>query len=149
MVPEGNQLSQSRHLWQGDKAQDSYQNGLSAERDQPQMGSWGNSPLASWGVKIFIEKTRKGGVHHFQGITEAGSRALRREPSSAHQRAAPRHADLRWHRLREALPCWTEDIVCPAAHPALETLPCKTMTTPLPTVLSPGPADGDSGTRVR
>ncbi|XP_053785314.1 UPF0488 protein C8orf33 homolog isoform X2 [Desmodus rotundus] len=90
------------------------------------MGSWGNSPLASWGVKIFIEKTRKGGVHHFQGITEAGSRALRREPSSAHQRAAPRHADLRWHRLREALPCWAEDFTCPAAHLALETLPCKT-----------------------
>ena len=35
----------------------------------------------------------------------------------------------------EALPCWIEDFVCPAAHLALEILLCKILTTPLPTCL--------------
>ena len=50
--------------------------------------------------------------------------------------------------LPEALPCWTENFVRLAADPAPEILPCKTLTAPLLTVLSPRPADWDSGTRV-
>ena len=121
----------------------------SGERDPPQIGSWGNSTLASRGAKIFIKKTQKGGVYHFEGITEADSRPLLRQPSCTHRSAAPCHADLPWHWLMGALPCWTEDFICLAAHLAPEILPCKMLTTPVPTVLSPGPADWDSGTRVR
>ena len=87
-------------------------------------------------------------MHYCQGVTEAGSRPLLRQPSSTHQRAAPRHTDLPWHQLMEAPPCWTEDFTCPAAHLAPEILPCKTLTIPLLPVLSPGPADWDSGTQV-
>ena len=62
------------------------------------------------------QETQKGGVHHFQGITEAGSRPLLRQPSSTHQRAALHHTDLPWHWPRDALPSvlhWTEDIRVP------------------------------------
>ena len=92
-------------------------------------------------MKTFIEKTKKGGVHHFQGVTEAGSRPLLRQQTSTLQSAAPCHTDLPWHQLSEALPCWTEDFVCPAAHLALEIPPCKMLTTPWPSMLSPRPAD--------
>ena len=62
----------------------------------PLTGSWANSPLGIRGIKVFIEKTQKAGVHHFQGITEAGSRPLLRQPSSTHTSAAPRHAGRPW-----------------------------------------------------
>ena len=121
---------------------------VSAERDPPQLDSWGNSTLGIGGAKTFIKKTQKGGVHHSPGVTEAGSRPQLRQPSATTQRAAPRHANLPWHRLPEALPCWTEDFSCPAAHLAPEILPCKTLMSPLPTMLTPGPADQDSGAQV-
>ena len=38
---------------------------MSAEQGHPQIGSWENSTLVSRGAKTFIEKTQKGGVHHF------------------------------------------------------------------------------------
>ena len=60
------------------------------------------------------------------------ARPLLRQPSFTHQSAAPRHAGLPWHRVPEALPCWMEDFTSPAAHLALEILPCKMLTTPLP-----------------
>ena len=104
--------------------------------------------LATRAAKTFFRKTQKGRVHHFPGTTEAGSRPLLSQPSPTPQRAAPRHADILWHWPPEALPCWMGGFACPAAHLAPETLPCRTLTTPLPTVPSPGPADRDSGTRV-
>lgn len=42
----------------------------------------------------------------------------------------------------------TEDVICAAADLALETLPRETLRAPLPTMLSPGRTDHDSGTRV-
>ena len=136
---------------------------MSAEQDHPQTGSWANSTLATRGVKqnsheppidkllgkfptchqgakTLIKKPRSCGVHNFQGITEAGSRPLLRQLSCLHQGAAPHHIDLPWHRPLEDLPCWTGDFTCPAALLTPEILPCKTLKTPLPTVLSPGPA---------
>ena len=114
---------------------------MSAQRDHPLIGSWANSALGIRGAKTFIEKTQKGGDHHFQGITEAGSRPLWRQPGSTHQSAAPCHTDDPWHQPLEALPCWTKDFVCLAAHLPLEIVPCKMLTAPLLTVLSPGLAD--------
>ena len=77
----------------------------------------------------------------FYGITEAGA---------PHSRVLI-HAILiylPWHGQPEALPCWTEDFTCPAAHLDQEILPCKMLTDPLPTVLSPRPVNWDSGTGV-
>ena len=108
---------------------------VSAEHDHTQIGSWGNSPHGIRGAKIFIKKIQKGGILHFQGITEAVSRPLLRLLSSTHQSAVPHHADLPWRRPPEVLPCWTEDFVCPAAHLVPELLPCKRLTAPLPPVL--------------
>ena len=62
-------------------------------------------PTCHQGLQDTYRKTQKGGVHHFQGITEAGSRSLLRQPSSTLQSAAPCHVDLPWHRPPEALPC--------------------------------------------
>ena len=106
---------QSRNVQQGDTPTISahvVRGAVSAERDPPQLDSWGNSTLASRGAKTFIKKTQEGGVHHFQGITEAGSRPLLRQPSSTHQSAAPHHADFPCHWPPEALPYWTEDLPC-------------------------------------
>ena len=142
---------------------------LSAKQDHPQRGSRGNSPLASRGAKQnchiaptgpwadstpgirvprHLSRDSEGWSTPLSTITEAGSRPLLRQPSPTPQSAAPRHSDLPCHHPPEALPCWTEDFVCPAAHLAPETLPCRTLATPLPTVLSPGPADRDSGARA-
>ena len=90
LVPEENCLSQSKRLWQGGRSahvaraemcgeearlryictrgQGSYVSGVG----HPQRRSWENSTLGMRGAKTFIEKTQKGGVHHFQGITETG-----------------------------------------------------------------------------
>ena len=46
-----------------------------------------------------------------------------------------------------ALLDWGLHLTC--CPPAPEILPCKMLTTPLPTVRSPGPTDWDSGTQVR
>ena len=149
MVQDKNCLSHVRHIWQGDTLQISarvVRTAMSAEQDHPQIGSWGNSTLASRGAKTLIKKTQEGGVHHFQGITEAGSRPLLRQPSSTYQSAAPHHADF--PAIGHPRRCPTGRRTCPAAHLALEVLPCKMLTTPLPTVLTPRPSDRDSGTRV-
>ena len=125
---------------------------MCAERDHPQIGfcGWSTySPICPQGCQDTHQETQKGGVHHSKGITEAGFRPLLRQLSPTHQDAAPHHADLPWHWPPESLPCWTEDFICPAAHLAPEILPCKTLITPLPTVLSPGPADRDSGPWVQ
>ena len=42
----------------------------------PPIGCWENSTLGIRGAKTFIEKTQKGGVLHFQGISKTGSRSL-------------------------------------------------------------------------
>ena len=102
--------------------------GVKQNRHVPPIGSWGDSTLATRAAKTFVRKTQKGRVHHFPGTTEAGSRPLLSQPSPTPQRAAPRHADLLWHRPPEALPCWTGGFACPAAHLAPETLPCRTLT---------------------
>ena len=141
LVQEGNYLSQSRHIWQGNTPRVSahvIRTATSAEQDHPWVGSSANFPLAIRSAKTFIKRTEGRSAPL---LVYAGSRTLLRQPSSTHQSVVPHHADLPWHRLPEALPCWTEDFVCPAAHLALETLPCKTLKTPLPTVLSSGPAD--------
>ena len=91
----------------------------------------GKFPTCQQGGHDTYQETQKGGAHHCQGITEAGSRPLLRQPSSTHQSAAPWHADLPWHQLMEAPPCWTEDFAYPSAHLAPETLPCKILRTPL------------------
>ena len=151
LVQEGNYLSHSRHIWQGDTPKISahmVRTTMSAEWDHPQIDSWAKSPFGIKGAKTLIEKTQKGGAHHSQVVTEAGSRPLLRPLSSMHQSAAPRHSHLPWHQPPGALPRWTKDFICPAAHLALEILPCKMLMTPLPTLLSPGPADWDSGTGV-
>ena len=80
-------------------------------------GSWGNSSLDIRGANTFIKKDSEGGVHHFQGITEAGSTPLLRQQSSTHQGAAPCHTDLLWHQLPEALPCWMEILHLPCFPP--------------------------------
>ena len=141
---------QSRRKWQGDTLTVSahvVRIAMSAEQNHPQIAP-GETPHLASGMPKHLSK-RPGRVESTTFKVYSRGRPLLRQTSSTPQSAAPRHADPPWHWSLEALPCWTEDIVCPAAHPALETLPCKTMTTPLPTVLSPGPADGDSGTRVR
>ena len=97
LVQEGNYSSHTRHIWQGGTLKISAQViriTMSAERDHPPIGSWGDCPLGIRVAKTFIEKTQKGGVHHSQGITEAGSRPLMRQPSSAPHRAAPCHSDF-------------------------------------------------------
>ena len=106
-VWEENYLSQRKHIWQGDTLKISAHMvgvAVSAEQDPhgqapreiphvpaggssrtamyPLTGSWANSPLGIRGIKVFIEKTQKAGVHRFQGITEAGSSPLLRQPSS-------------------------------------------------------------------
>ena len=150
LVQEGNYLSQSRHIWQGDTPKISshmIRTAASPEWDHPQLAP-GQIPNCHKGCQEINQETQKGGIHHFQGIAEADSRPLLRQLSSTHQSAAPCPADLPWLWLPEALPCWTEDFICPAAHLALAILPCKTVITPLLTVLSPGPTDLDSGTWV-
>ena len=120
---------------------------MSAERDHPQMGSWGKPTLGIRGAKTFIKRPRRVECTTFKV-------QLRQAPDHSWE------ADLHtpdccftwcwspWHWPLEVLPCWTEDVVCPAAHLAPESLPYKTLMTPLPTVLPPWPADRDSGTRV-
>ena len=105
MVQEGNYLSQSRHIWQGDTPEiptHMVRVAVPAEWDHPQIGSRGESTLASRGVKqnshvppigswansqepmggpmnyLAHQKTQKGRLNNFQGITEAGSRPLLR-----------------------------------------------------------------------
>ena len=58
-------------------------------------------------------------------------RPLLRQLSSTHQDVAPRLTDLPMTMEPEALPCWTEDGVCPAAHLAPKILLCKTLMAPL------------------
>ena len=58
--------------------------GVKQNSHEPPIGSWANSILAIMGAKTFTEKTQKGGVPHFQGITEAGSRSLPRRLSSTY-----------------------------------------------------------------
>ena len=165
LLQQGNYLSQSRHIWQGDTPKISSQvirtaicraglpidrllgkfhtchQGCQAEQPSTIHRLLGKFHSCQQGCKDTYQKTQKGGVLHFQGITEAGSRPLLRQRSSTPQSAAPCHADLPRHQPPEALPCWIADFVHPAAHLAPEILPCKTLTTPLPTVLFPGPAD--------
>ena len=150
LVQEGNYLSHARHTWQGDTPKifaHLTKTAVSAEWDHPYIVSWGSSSLAIRGAKTLIKRPRRVEFTTLKGVTEAGSRPLLRQLSSTHQNDAPRHADLPWHQPPEALPFWSEDFICPAAHLALEILPCKMLTTPLPTVLSPGPAHWDLGLR--
>ena len=106
-VQEGNYWSHTRHIWQGHIPKIHLHmiiTARSAEWDHPQIGSWGNSPLAIRGEDT-EQRTQKGRVHHSQGITEAGSRLLLSQPSSTHLGAALCHTDLPWHWPLEVLPC--------------------------------------------
>lgn len=94
------------------------------------------------------QETQKVEYTTLKSITEAASRLLLTQLSSTHQDGAPCHDDLPWHWLQEALPCWTEDFICRAAHPAPEILPCNMLITPVLTVLFPWPVDWESGTWV-
>ena len=96
----------------------------------------------------FIERLRKVEYMAFKDTRSGGFRLQPRTLSSTQQGAASGQADLLSARLPEALPCWTEDFVCLIADLALEILPCKMLRAPLPTVLSPGPADWYSETWV-
>ena len=108
---------QSRHSWQGDTLICTCdQNNYVYRAGPPQIGSWRNSTLAIRGAKTFIEKTQKGGVHHFQAITEEDSSPLLRQLSSTHHGTVPCHANLPWHWLPEALPCCTEGFAYLASH---------------------------------
>ena len=83
LVQEGNYLSQSKHIWQADTPMISAhltRTAVSAERDHPQIRSWGNAHLPS-GVTRHRSRYPEGGVHLCQGVTEAGSRPLPRERS--------------------------------------------------------------------
>ena len=54
MVQEGNYLSQSRHIWQGDTPKTSAHTiriATSGKWDHPQLGFWRKSPLAVMGAK--------------------------------------------------------------------------------------------------
>ena len=84
-----------------------YIRGVKQNGHVPPVGSWANSPLGIRDAKTCIKQTQKGGVHHFQGIIEVGSRSRWRQTNSTHQSAAPRPSDLPWHRPPETLPCWT------------------------------------------
>ena len=107
------------HTW---PEQPSLQNG------NTHRGSWAHSPLTVKGT--LIKRPRRVEYSTFQGITEAGSRPLLIQPSSIHQSAASCHADLPSHRPLEALPSWTKDRDCPAAHLALDILPGETLKLP-------------------
>ena len=61
LLKEGNYLSQSRHIWQGDSPKISahmIRTAMSAEWDHPQIGPWGNSLLVSRGAKTLIKRPR-------------------------------------------------------------------------------------------
>ena len=114
----------------------------------PRDRTLGKVPTCHQGCQDTYQETQKWGVHHFQSMTESGSRPLLREPSSTHHSAAPLPC---WSPLASATggsASWTEDFICPTVHLALEILPCKTLTTSLPTLLSPGRADWESRTGV-
>ena len=64
---------------------------------------------------------------------------------SPHTRVLSHATLISLHWLPEALPCWTGDFTCLAAHLALEIIPCETLTAPFLTVLAPGPADWEAG----
>ena len=144
LVQEGNYLSYTKYIWQGDTPK------ISTTHDQNshvcQAGPSRDSllekcPTCHQGYQDTYEKTQKGGVHHSQDITEAGSRPLQTQLSSTRQNAAPRHVHLPWHWPPEALPCWTEDFVCPAVHPGSGDPSLQHADNSLAPVLSPEPAD--------
>ena len=111
---------QNRHISQGDTPKiyaHVIRTAMSAEWD-PHREAPGEVPHLPAGVPRHLSK-RLGRVEYttfkvFRGITEAGCRPLLRQPSSTDQSAALRHADFPWHQPPEALPCWTEDFICPA-----------------------------------
>ena len=84
---------------------------MSVEVEYPRISPLGHAPLAIRGAKTLIKRPRGVEYTPLNGITEAGSRPLLRQPSSTHQDAVPRHADLLTAMLLEALPCWAEDFV--------------------------------------
>ena len=96
MVPEGDSLSQSRHV-----CKETY---LPMCQGPPTDGLPSKVPTCQQGSQDIYQETQKGGVPRFPGVTEAGSRPLMRQPSSTHQRAAPCHAGLPWHQPPGALP---------------------------------------------
>ena len=134
LVQEGNYICHARHISQGDTPKISAHmiwTAMSAEQYHSPIGSWAFPHLPS-GVPrhLLMLEIQKCGVHHFEGIAGADSRPLLRQLSSTHQSAAPRHTDLPWHRLADALPCWTEEFVYSPVHLALEILPRKMLMTP-------------------
>ena len=103
MVPEGDSLSQSRHV-----CKETYlpmcQSSRVCRAGPPTDGLPSKVPTCQQGSQDIYQETQKGGVPRFPGVTEAGSRPLMRQPSSTHQRAAPCHAGLPWHQPPGALP---------------------------------------------
>ena len=103
MVPEGDSLSQSRHV-----CKETYlpmcQSSRVCRAGPPTDGLPSKVPTCQQGSQDIYQETQKGGVPRFPGVTEAGSRPLRRQLSSTCQRAAPHHAGLPWHRPLGALP---------------------------------------------
>ena len=62
LVQEGNYRRQSRHIWQGDTPKTAahvIKRATSAERDQPHVGSWGNSPRGIRGDKTLTKRPRR------------------------------------------------------------------------------------------
>ena len=145
LVQEGNHLSHARYILQGDTHKISahvMRTSMTVEQaGLPIDRLLGKVPTCHQVAKTLIKRPRRVEYSTLKGMTEVGFKQLLRQSSSTRQSDAPRHTHIPWHWLPEALPCQTEGFVCPAAQLGLEILPCKTLTTPLPPVLSPGPAD--------
>ena len=145
LVQEGNYRRQSRHIWQGDTPKTAahvIKRATSAERDQPHVGSWGNSPRGIRGDKTLTKRPRRLSKYNWGRLLTTAETAQLHTPECC---STPCSSPLASVAGGSALLDWLH---CPAAHLAPEILPCKMLATLLPTVLSPGPADWDSGTRV-
>ena len=118
LVQEEKYLSQSRHVWQGDPLKTSFlvthnQKSCVCRAEPPiDKGDFlGKFLTCHQGSQDIYQRPRRVEYTTFKCIPEADPRPLLRQPSSTHQDAVPRHADLLTAMLLEALPCWAEDFV--------------------------------------
>ena len=90
------------------------------EVESPQDKTIRNSLMIYQGSQDIYGETGKVEYMTFMGVRSGDLRPPLRQLSSTHQGATPCHADLLTSLLLEALPCWMEKFICPAAGPAPE-----------------------------
>ena len=98
LAQEGNYLSQSRCIWQGDRPKVSahvIRTARPAEWDHPPRDRLlGRFPTCHQGDKTLIKRPRRVESTALKGVTEVASKPLLRQPCPTPQSAAPRQADL-------------------------------------------------------